>query len=154
MSNIFEYCSELKEIPDLSKWDTSKVTYMNKMFAECKSLSSLPDLSIWNISNVKDMSYMFYHCNLKSIIQKIISKWDTSNVDNREKIYTTSPDFSYNPYYQMLLSSFSDNPNYQILLSSLGSYPNNQNPLLQNGFNPLVNQNFSFPFGFSYFNSK
>jgi len=28
----------LKFLPDISKWDTSNVIYMNVMFADCKSL--------------------------------------------------------------------------------------------------------------------
>ena len=39
------------------------VTDMSEMFYGCNSLISLPDLSKWNTSNVKYMNSMFYGCN-------------------------------------------------------------------------------------------
>ena len=32
------------------------------MFARCKSLSSLPDISKWNTNKVTSMSFMFGEC--------------------------------------------------------------------------------------------
>ena len=36
---------------------------MSFMFDNCTSLLSLPDISEWNTKNVTNMSYMFYNCN-------------------------------------------------------------------------------------------
>ena len=44
-SQMFEDCSTLVSIPDISKWNTSNVKYMNRMFLNCSSLKSLPDIS-------------------------------------------------------------------------------------------------------------
>ena len=52
MSYMFSNCIILSSLPDISVWDTSKVTDMNNMFNKCQALSSLPDISKWNISNV------------------------------------------------------------------------------------------------------
>ena len=49
---MFSYCSSLSSLPDISKWNTSKVNNMNDMFRYCSSLSSLPDISKWNIWDV------------------------------------------------------------------------------------------------------
>ena len=35
------------------------------MFDGCSSLISLPDISKWNTNNVNDMSYMFWGCSDK-----------------------------------------------------------------------------------------
>ena len=54
---------------------------MQEMFNECSSLSSLPDISKWNIKNTKDISYMFRECfSLESLPD--ISKWETNNIEN------------------------------------------------------------------------
>jgi len=45
MSHMFSGCSSLISLPDISKWDTSKVNDMNYTFEECSSLISLPDIS-------------------------------------------------------------------------------------------------------------
>ena len=41
MNGIFSGCSSLYKIPDISKWNTSKVTDMSNMFFECFSLLSI-----------------------------------------------------------------------------------------------------------------
>ena len=62
MSYMFYYCESLKNLPDISKWDTKNVTNMSYMFSYCKSLKNLPDISKWNTKNVTNMSNMFYFC--------------------------------------------------------------------------------------------
>ena len=62
MSGMFNGCSSLSSLPDISKWNTSNVTNMSGMFYGCSSLSSLPDISKWNTSNVTDMRNMFDRC--------------------------------------------------------------------------------------------
>jgi len=39
------------------------VTNMSYMFNECSSLISLPDISKWNTNNVTNMSHIFYGCS-------------------------------------------------------------------------------------------
>jgi len=63
MSCMFEECSSLSLLPDISKWNTNNVTNMNGMFGECSSLLSLPDISNWNTNNVTDMRGMFAQCS-------------------------------------------------------------------------------------------
>ena len=86
MENIFCGCKLLKSLPDISKWDTSNVKRMNSMFKGCSSLEYLPDISNWDTSNVIDMSCMFYECSsLKSIPD--ISKWNTSKLDSKGMMF-------------------------------------------------------------------
>ena len=53
MGYMFNECTSLKTLPDISKLDTSSVTNMGYMFNECASLTSLPDISKWDTGNVK-----------------------------------------------------------------------------------------------------
>ena len=76
LSFMFEGCSSLESLAEISNWKTNYVINMNNMFNGCSSLKMLPDISNWNTSNVFDMSGMFYGCSsLKSLPD--ISKWDT-----------------------------------------------------------------------------
>ena len=99
MSGMFYNCKALKELPDISKWNTSNVIYIDSIFYGCESLMSLPDISKWNISNVIDMDSMFYRC--ESLISlSDISKWNISNVTEMGSMFfgcislITIPDIS------------------------------------------------------------
>jgi len=52
MTNMFYNCSSLLFLPDISKWNTNNVKYMDEMFDGCSSLMFLPDISKWDISSV------------------------------------------------------------------------------------------------------
>ena len=58
---IFDGCSSLSSLPDISKWNTNNVINMHGLFRECNSLSSLPDISKWNTNNVTNMQSMFFN---------------------------------------------------------------------------------------------
>ena len=86
MKNMFKDCSSLISLPDISKWNTSKVENMESLFSGCSSLSSLPDISLWDTHKVSDMGSMFKDCSsLKSLPN--IEKWDTSNVKSMANIF-------------------------------------------------------------------
>ena len=87
MSYMFNYCKKLKSLPDISKWDTSNVTDMRGMFLDCESLSSLPDISKWDTSKVTDMSNMFFGCkSLKTLPD--ISDWNTGEVKDMSNMFS------------------------------------------------------------------
>ena len=73
---MFQRCSKLR-ILDLSNFDTSIVTNMNKMFSGCSLLTSL-DLSSFNTSQVKNMAYMFNGCS--SLTSLNLSNFDNSKI--------------------------------------------------------------------------
>ena len=69
---MFEGCSSLLYLSDISKWNTNNVANMSGMFRDCSLLSSLPNISKWNTNKVTNMSYMFYgvhHYHLYLIFQ-------------------------------------------------------------------------------------
>ena len=86
MSLMFEFCSSLISLPDISYWDTKNVYNMSQMFRGCSSLISLPDISRWNTKKVYDMSQMFSGCSSLISIPDI-SKWDMKNVTNIHSMF-------------------------------------------------------------------
>ena len=81
MNRMFLSCTEFNS--DISDWDVSKVTNMFSMFFECENFNQ--DISGWNVSKVKNMTCMFLGC---SKFNQDISKWDVSNVnDSRFMFY-------------------------------------------------------------------
>ena len=87
ISSMFEGCSSLSYLPDISKWNTNNITNMSSMFRGCLSLSKLPDISKWNTNNVRNISSMFYGCSSLSKLPDI-SKWNTKKVTNMSDIFS------------------------------------------------------------------
>ena len=74
MERMFIGCDKFDN--DLSKWNVSNVTNMEKMFIGCRKFKGV-GLSSWDVSNVEDMSGMFKNCiNLS----EDLSNWNVSNV--------------------------------------------------------------------------
>ena len=87
MECLFDNCSSLTSLPDISKWNTNNVTNMEGIFGECKSLTSLPDISNWNINKVTIMRGIFYACESLTVLPDI-SKWNTNNVTDMSGIFS------------------------------------------------------------------
>ena len=83
MEKMFSYCSSLTSL-DLSSFDTSNVTSMDKMFLSCSSLTSL-GVSNFDTCNVTDMGGMFSGCS--SLTSLNVSKFNTSNVTNMNQMF-------------------------------------------------------------------
>ena len=98
LSHLFSFC-KVTSIPDISKWDTSNVKFMDNMFLHCFNLKSLPDISKWNTSNVKNIMSLFGDCKSLKYIPDI-SKWDTNNIEYMAGLFAgchslqTLPDIS------------------------------------------------------------
>ena len=96
MSNMFDGCSNLLSLSDISKWNTNNIINMSYMFNKCSKLSSIHDISKWNTNNVTDMSRMFYGCsNLLSLPD--ISKWNTNNVNDMSEMFDLCSNLSSLP---------------------------------------------------------
>ena len=63
MNGIFCNCIKLKEIPDISKWNTKNVKYLNSLFCGCESLKELPNISVWNTLRVEKLKIYFLVVN-------------------------------------------------------------------------------------------
>ena len=87
MSYMFYGCLSLISLPDISKYNTNNVNFMNNIFYECSSLISLQDISKWNTNNVKFMNNMFSGCS-SLISLPDISKLKTNNVKNMSAMFS------------------------------------------------------------------
>ena len=86
---MFYGCKSIASIPDISKWDTSKIVDMSFMFYNCLMLSSLPDIDNWSIENLKSYTYMFVGCsslkNFPDFAKKIKESFNLSDKSNLNK---------------------------------------------------------------------
>ena len=57
MERMSEFYQSLIALPDISKWNISKVRFIGNMFECCESLLSLPDISKWNTSKIVEMDF-------------------------------------------------------------------------------------------------
>ena len=69
---------------DVSNFNTSNVTTMKNMFSACSGLTSL-DVSNFDTSKVTDMYQMFYSCNKLTSLN--VSSFNTSNVTNMRQMF-------------------------------------------------------------------
>lgn len=84
MSTMFD-SSKFTDL-NLSGWNTSKVTEMKDMFSSTKNLKKL-DLSTWNVSNVTNMQNMFKYSSIKELN---LSNWDMSKVINTTNMFMST----------------------------------------------------------------
>ena len=85
MELLFYNCLSLSSLPDISKWNISKVGYFSGIFLRCTSLISIPDISKWKTNNLKNMLCLFYDCLLSLYIPDI-SQWNNNNKDDLDGI--------------------------------------------------------------------
>ena len=74
MERMFLGCDNFDN--NLSKWDVSNVTNMERMFLGCRKFKGV-GLSSWNVSKVENMSSMFKNC---INFNDSLSNWNVSNV--------------------------------------------------------------------------
>jgi len=66
IGDMFNNCSLLESLPDISKWNINNIANMSDLFNNYSSLESLPDISKWNTNNITNISYLFFECSLLS----------------------------------------------------------------------------------------
>ena len=128
MKEIFYKCKSLTELPNISKWDVSKVTNITGMFHDCEKLYKIPDISIWNTINLKEYNNIFDGCSLLSSFPDL-SKW---NID----------DYKFSLSVEKNISSLSINENsFKSVNSSLSKNlsNNDDNEILK--INNVINYN-------------
>ena len=113
MYNLFYGCSSLKNLPDISKWNTNKLIDIGCIFKNCSSLSILPDISKWNTNKIKYIDSILDGCS-SLISLPDISKWYTLNIKNKkDNIYNDSShdsndNMKSNEFYSSNFSQDSD----------------------------------------------
>ncbi|MFX1237824.1 MAG: BspA family leucine-rich repeat surface protein [Promethearchaeota archaeon] len=85
LSGTFGSCHNLETIPNINKWDTSKVTNMAGMFSEAYVFNEF--MGDWDVSSVTDMGYLFYYA---VNFNQDIGGWDVSSVRDMSAMFTYS----------------------------------------------------------------
>lgn len=79
MSFMFSGCKNLKNVNNLTKFDTTNLKKTTAMFAGCEKLESIGNISTWKTTELVDASNMFMKCrNLDNIGN--LAEWDTENL--------------------------------------------------------------------------
>ena len=85
LSCMFAGCWKLKGPLDLSRFNTSKVEWMNMMFSGCSELTEL-DLTSFDVSSLKSTEIMFSGCSkLKTIYCNI--DWTAAGISSSNKTF-------------------------------------------------------------------
>ena len=69
MDSIFENCSLLAYIPNISKWKINNNIKINYIFKGCNSLLIPPDISKWNINFPENSGISSSNCNYNKEIK-------------------------------------------------------------------------------------
>ncbi|MCR5603916.1 MAG: Ig-like domain-containing protein, partial [Lachnospiraceae bacterium] len=83
MNSMFSGCTSLKEV-NFDGFDTDKLTNMNAMFDGCSSLEN-PGVDDFDTGKVTDMGYMFRGCN--SLTSLDLSNFDTGKVTSMKLMF-------------------------------------------------------------------
>lgn len=113
---------------DLSGWDFSKVTTMNRMFDRCQSaVITFPTHT--ELKNLTDILYMFSHCYTMtpSLLTPVIKSWDFSthvNVPAVTALFATCDDNNHEvaPSNELYLNDMGD---YKATRQAFDTHPNN-----------------------------
>ena len=123
---MFNGCKSLISLPNILKWNTSNVNYMNCIFNKCKSLKSLPDISKWGM-NVVDKYYIFEETKpLKSLKEKkeknknrIFGKEFVINNRNTCKIKYNNQEFELIEYFEDIKSYYNHDEPIEFTLTKI-----------------------------------
>ena len=91
ISYMFYLCSSLKELPDISIWNTENICNLNSIFENCSLLTYIPDISNWKLNNKIKINNIFKGCNSLLIIPDI-SKW---NIELPENLNSLSTNYNF-----------------------------------------------------------
>lgn len=82
IDSMFEGCTNLQNIGNVSGWDLSSCASMDELFLKCKSLESVAGLETWDTGSVTTFYRVFYQTGIRNLD---ISSWKTSQaLDMRE----------------------------------------------------------------------
>ena len=90
MSELFKHEIFDKLIFDVSEWNVSNVTNMERMFLGCDNFDN--NLSKWDVSNVTNMGKMFYGCRKFKGVG--LGSWNVGNVENMSSMFKNCINFN------------------------------------------------------------
>ena len=84
MTNLCKECIDLIWV-DGNNWHASQVIKMNSMFEDCSNLKYLSNISGWDTTNMKEINYMFKNCS--SVEEIDLSNWETSKLVKMQGLF-------------------------------------------------------------------
>ena len=85
LKGMFQGCTRLSQISNLTSMKTTNILSMREMFSGCSALRSI-DLGSFEVQKVTDMASMFLNCStLESIVYP--RSYNTSNVTDMSRMY-------------------------------------------------------------------
>ena len=103
MKSIFENCSLLTFIPNISKWKFYNKIEIKNIFKGCNSLIIIPNISKWNISNAECFNISSFNSNSISIKENksdsIISEYIIKNSDLSKDLSSLKDNDDENKYF-------------------------------------------------------
>ena len=72
MEATFEWCENLEELSNTSKWNLENVETLKRLFYKCIKLKNVPGIAKWNLKKLNNCEEMFLGCQ---------SKLDLSTID-------------------------------------------------------------------------
>ena len=166
---FFRLCNSITTIPNVNKWDVSKIQNFRRFFSGCNRFNS--NVGNWNVSKATNFSALFF--GNQSITEPLlggvfnnggsdsIKNWDTSNVTDMTSTFYAQPAFNQ----EVGLWDVSNVTNFSSMLNSywnnglgadLGTFNNGGSDSIKNwdtssavnmnglfSGQPLFNQNIS-----------
>ena len=87
MNSMFSECSSLIILPDITKWDTSKVINISNLFSFCSSLVYFPNIDEWKTAKCIYMRDVFLDCinsvNYEDIFREIYGNTIYIKIENK-----------------------------------------------------------------------
>ena len=86
---MFEGCSALKKLPNISDWDVGNAKSLEGIFKGCSALTELPkDIIYWDVKNVISMKDMFNGCE-KIGFENLpnLKNWSLTNLKTMKRIF-------------------------------------------------------------------
>lgn len=88
LSWMFASSKKIETVPNMNKWDVSKITNMGDMFWEAKNFNQ--NINTWDVSNVTNMKLMFSEA---TSFDQDIGNWKVSNVTNMRTMFHKATSF-------------------------------------------------------------
>ena len=119
MKKIFYGCNSLSSLPDISKWDISKVKDMTSILNECNSLLVIPNLSKWKKIEFH-MSYSSTRNN-KDKLRILGSKFVNNNKTTKCKIKYKNNEYNLVEYLEDIDINYNIEDSIDIVLTDINN---------------------------------
>ena len=112
MEAMFEWCENLEEISDMSRWNVENVRTMKGLFYQCKKLTSAPGIEKWNPLNLEDCRELFLGCE-KIPVSEIAKIENWKNVPPKVRDLAKKGSFIKNFWTYALIDNLGETLNYK-----------------------------------------